>query len=37
MICKMLADQMAAEFHLFALEDQRIMSRIALPIAMAHR
>jgi GAF domain-containing protein/signal transduction histidine kinase len=33
MICKMLALQMGAEFSIFALEDQRIMSRIVLPIA----
>jgi GAF domain-containing protein len=32
MICKMLAQQMGAEFCLFALEDQRIMSRIVLPM-----
>jgi GAF domain-containing protein/signal transduction histidine kinase len=35
MICKMLALQMGAEFSIFALEDQRIMSRIVLPIANA--
>jgi GAF domain-containing protein/signal transduction histidine kinase len=32
MICKMLAQQMGAEFSIFALEDQRIMSRIVLPM-----
>jgi GAF domain-containing protein len=32
MICKMLAQQMGAEFSIFALEDQRIMSRIVLPL-----
>jgi hypothetical protein len=35
MICKMLAQQMGAEFSIFALEDQRIMSRVVLPIASA--
>jgi GAF domain-containing protein len=35
MICKMLAQQMGAEFSIFELEDHRIMSRIVLPMIKA--
>ncbi|MBE9030543.1 GAF domain-containing protein [filamentous cyanobacterium LEGE 11480] len=37
MICKMLAQSMGADFSIFPLEDQRIMSRIILPIADSSR
>jgi hypothetical protein len=36
MICHLLAEQMGVDFNLFPLEDQRLMSRIVLPIANSH-